>query len=263
MSDINDKYNKLKIEFEKQKQYYIQLTINLRSQKRQLTNSINNNSTKNINFTDFQISHFSHIYQNKNPSKKKMKLKSDNNHNNSKELKKLKEEFANYKKDTTTEIENKNKELELKNKELEQIKMELNNSKENYEKKIEDLTKELKDMTDENNKLKNERQKLIDDYNKKMHILNEDLKKMMIKNQKMENLEKEVENLQKKNKSYNMIINQQKSEIDRLKKNSQLNFKLIKEDNENLLKQINLLNVNFLHLDNNGKKNEEKSKTNK
>ena len=109
MSDINDKYNKLKIEFEKQKQYYIQLTINLRSQKRQLTNSINNNSTKNINFTDFQISHFSHIYQNKNPSKKKMKLKSDNNHNNSKELKKLKEEFANYKKDTTTEIENKNK----------------------------------------------------------------------------------------------------------------------------------------------------------
>ena len=79
---------------------------------------------------------------------------------------------------------------------------------------------------------------------------------MMLKNQKIEGLEQEIENLQKKNKNNNTIINQQKSEIERLKKNSQLNFKLIKEDNENLLKQINLLNDNFLQIDH--KKKEEK-----
>ena len=72
---------------------------------------------------------------------------------------------------------------------------------------------------------------------------------MMFENQKIEGLEKEIQNLQKKNKTNNSIINQQKSEIERLKKNSQLNFKLIKEDNENLLKQINLLNDNFLQID--------------
>ena len=71
----------------------------------------------------------------------------------------------------------------------------------------------------------------------------------MIENQKIEGLEQEIQNLQKKNKTNNSIINQQKSEIERLKKNSQLNFKLIKEDNENLLKQINLLNDNFLQID--------------
>ena len=60
----------------------------------------------------------------------------------------------------------------------------------------------------------------------------------------------------KKNKTNNSIINQQKSEIDRLRKNSQFNFKLIKEDNENLLKQINLLNDNFLQIEQ--KKKEEK-----
>ena len=79
---------------------------------------------------------------------------------------------------------------------------------------------------------------------------------MMLKNQKIKGLEQEIENLQKKNKNNNTIINQQKSEIERLKKNSQLNFKLIKEDNENLLKQINLLNDNFLQIDH--KKKEEK-----
>ena len=72
-----------------------------------------------------------------------------------------------------------------------------------------------------------------------MHILNEDLKKMMLENEKLQN----------KIKSNNSIINKQKEEIERLKKNSQLNFKMIKEDNENLLKQINLLNDNFLQIE--------------
>ncbi len=81
-----------------------------------------------------------------------------------------------------------------------------------------------------------------------MHILNEDLKKMMYEN----------ENLQNKNKNCYITINKQKEEIERLKKNSQLNFKMIKEDNENLMKQINLLNDNFLQIE--LKKKEEKNK---
>ena len=34
IKNITDKYNKLKIDYEKQKQYYLQLTLNLRSQKK-------------------------------------------------------------------------------------------------------------------------------------------------------------------------------------------------------------------------------------
>ena len=79
-----------------------------------------------------------------------------------------------------------------------------------------------------------------------MHILNDDLKKMMQENEKLQN----------KIKSDNILINKQKQEIERLRKNSQLNFKLIKEDNENLMKQINLLNDNFLQIE--MKKKEEK-----
>ena len=72
-----------------------------------------------------------------------------------------------------------------------------------------------------------------------MLILNEDLKKMMQENEKLQN----------KIKNDNILMNKQKEEIERLRKNSQLNFKLIKEDNENLMKQINLLNDNFLQIE--------------
>ena len=79
ISDITDKYNKLKIDFEKQKQYYITLTLNLRSQKKK--NSYLSNSSKNItsyNFHNLQISHFSHNFQNKiNNTRKKIKLKTN------------------------------------------------------------------------------------------------------------------------------------------------------------------------------------------
>ena len=67
----------------------------------------------------------------------------------------------------------------------------------------------------------------------------------------------ENEQLQNKIKSGSATINKQKEEIERLKKNSQLNFKMIKEDNENLMKQINLLNDNFLQIE--MKKKEEKN----
>ena len=67
----------------------------------------------------------------------------------------------------------------------------------------------------------------------------------------------ENEKLQNKIKGGIVTINKQKEEIERLKKNSQLNFKMIKEDNENLMKQINLLNDNFLQIE--MKKKEEKN----
>ena len=71
-----------------------------------------------------------------------------------------------------------------------------------------------------------------------MHILNDDLKKMMQENEKLQN----------KIKSDNILINKQKQEIERLRKNSQLNFKLIKEDNENLMKQIKKNGINLKDL---------------
>ena len=51
-----------------------------------------------------------------------------------------------------------------------------------------------------------------------------------------------------KTKAEKKLSNLEKA-IEILKKNSQLNFQLIKEDNENLLKQINLLNDNFMQID--------------
>ncbi len=84
-----------------------------------------------------QIFHFSHFCLNKVVVRKKLKLKSENNHSISNELKKIKEECENYRKKYDNDMENKNKELEIKNKELEQIKIELNNNKDNYEKRIE------------------------------------------------------------------------------------------------------------------------------
>jgi predicted nucleic acid-binding Zn-ribbon protein len=80
-----------------------------------------------------------------------------------------------------------------------------------------------------------------------LHTLNEDLKKMMYENDQLQN----------KIKGGNVTINKQKEEIERLRKNSQLNFKMIKEDNENLMKQINLLNDNFLQIE--MKKKEDKN----
>ena len=67
----------------------------------------------------------------------------------------------------------------------------------------------------------------------------------------------ENDQLQNKIKGGSITINKQKEEIERLRKNSQLNFKMIKEDNENLMKQINLLNDNFLQIE--LKKKEEKN----
>ena len=99
--------------------------------------------------------------------------------------------------------------------------------------------KEINDLKNLNNKSEHDQENLTNEFNKKMHILNEDLKKMMQENEKLQN----------KIKADNSLINKQKEEIERLKKSSQLNFKLIKEDNENLMKQINLLNDNFLQME--------------
>ena len=68
LSDITDKYTKLKIEFEKQKQYCIQLNLNIRNQKKRNTSTASN-STKEVTSSYFRkliITHFFIVYQNKN-----------------------------------------------------------------------------------------------------------------------------------------------------------------------------------------------------
>ena len=237
ISDMINKYNKLKIEFEKQKEYNIQLNINLRNCKKRGSLTPSHTSINAEKNNKFIISHFAFNFTYKNNNnKKKLKLKNDNLIN---ELKKLNEEFNKFKNAHDIEIDKLTKELNNKNNDLEEINNKLNIEKENYDKKVSELDKEINDLKNINNKSKQEKENIINDYNKKMHILNEDLKKMMLENEKLQN----------KIKSNNSIINKQKEEIERLKKNSQLNFKMIKEDNENLLKQINLLNDNFLQIE--------------
>ena len=75
-----DKYNKLKIEFEKQKEYNIQLNLNLRSYKKR-GSATPNHSNININKSTinknnvFKITRFSHTFQKKIIIQKKIQKK--------------------------------------------------------------------------------------------------------------------------------------------------------------------------------------------
>ena len=249
-----EKYNKLKIDFEKQKQYYIQLTINLRNQKKKSSTST---PRPKISPKEYKISHFYFMFI-KSPDKKQIKSKSEKNVLKN-EIKKLKEEFEKYKNESMNkegELTNENEKLKINNNELKKKEIELEAQLENHKKRDEENSKAIEILNKEITELKKligiekeEKQKMIDDYNKTITTLNEDLKKCMTENQKIDGFKKEIENLNKKEKNKLNTINQQKAEIERLKKQVSFNYKLIKEDNDSLLKQINLLSDNILQID--------------
>ena len=98
---IMDKYTKIKSELDKQKQYGIQLSANLRQSQKKKSRTIssyrtiaNSTSTSFAPFSLFRITHFSHFFA-RCTLKKKVKVQIDDNDN----VKKLKEELDNYKKE--------------------------------------------------------------------------------------------------------------------------------------------------------------------
>ena len=98
-----NKYTKLKIEFEKQKQYNIQLNLNLRNYKRRGStpdHTIISHKNKNC---DLKIIRFSLNYANKNNNNNKLTEKKKGKN----DIKKLNEEFAKFKNECNIKIEKK------------------------------------------------------------------------------------------------------------------------------------------------------------
>ena len=247
-----DKYTKLKIELDKQKQYGLQLSTNLRQaqaqkKKNRIMSSyrtVGGNSTS-LSFSPssmYRVTHFSHFFP-RSTVKKKIKVQIEDNNN---DIKRLKDELENCKKDFEKKENGYISQINIINKELEKMKI----KNENNEEKIKEL-KRKKNIEIE--KEKNEKQKILNEEKEKnkkeIDKINNELNKLkeeniLIKNdnKNINDIKNELEEYKKKEKDNEIIINELKMENERLKKNSALNFKLIKEENDELLKDIQKLN---------------------
>ena len=245
---IMDKYTKIKSELDKQKQYGIQLSANLRQSQKKKSRTIssyrtiaNSTSTSFAPFSLFRITHFSHFFA-RCTLKKKVKVQIDDNDN----VKKLKEELDNYKKEYEKKensyisqinmISKKYEDMKLKNENLElNIKELIKNKNNEIEKEIK---KRERILEEEKEKNKND----IDKLNKELEKLKEQNNLIKNENKNVNDIKNELETLKKKDKDNELKINELKMEIERLKKQSSLSFKLIKEENDELIKDINKLN---------------------
>ena len=132
---IMDKYTKIKTELEKQKQYGLQLSTSLRQAQKKKTRTMSSyrpivNSTSS-SFTPsslYRITHFSHYFP-RSTLKKKIKVQIEDNNN---EIKRLKEDIENYKKDYEKKENSYISQINIISKEMEKMKI----KNENYEEKI-------------------------------------------------------------------------------------------------------------------------------
>ena len=244
-----DKYTKLKTELDKQKQYGVQLSNNLRQAQRKKNRTMSSyrtiaNSTSSNFFNAasmYRVTHFSHYFP-RSKVKKKVKVEIDDNNN----VKKLKEELEKFKKDFETKENSYISQMNLINKKYEDIKLINGNLEENIKEikknKKNEIEKEIRkrEKMIEEEKEKNKRE--IDRMNDEIEKLKKENASIKNDNSKVININNELENYKKKDDDNKIIINDLKMENERLKKQSSLNFKLIKEENDELIKQINKLN---------------------
>ena len=101
---IMDKYTKLKIELDKQKQYGLQLSTSLRQAQKKKTRTMSsyrtiiNSTSSNFGPSSlYRVTHFSHYFP-RSTVKKKIKVQIEDNN----EIKKLKDELENLKKNFET-----------------------------------------------------------------------------------------------------------------------------------------------------------------
>ena len=249
LTTIMDKYTKLKIELDKQKQYGLQLSASLHQAQKKKSRimssfrTIANSTSSSFSPASLhRVTHFSHYFP-RSTCKKKIKLQIEDNNEN---IKKLKEELENCKKESEkkensyiSQINIINKELEKMTKKNEEFEQNFQNFKKN--KKIE-MEKEIENRK----KIMNEE---IEKYKKEIDIINLELKKVKEENNLIKNENKNVKEMKnelecnkKKERENDIIINELKMENERLKKQSALNYKLIKEENDDLIKDINKLN---------------------
>ena len=132
-----DKYTKIKAELDKQKQYGLQLSTNLRQAQKKKTrtmssyrNLISSTSSTFGSSSLFRVTHFSHCFPS-STVKKKIKVQIDDNN----ETKKMKEELENMRKNFENKENSYITQLNLVNKEMEKLK----NKIESYEEKIKEI----------------------------------------------------------------------------------------------------------------------------
>ena len=244
-----DKYTKIKTELDKQKQYGVQLSNNLRQAQRKKNRTMssyrtiaNSTSTNFYNAASmYRVTHFSHYFP-RSKVKKKVKVEIDDNNN----VKKIKEELENCKKEFEKKENSYISQMNLINKKYEDIKL-INenlegNIKEIKKNKSNEIEKEIRkrERMIEDEKSKNKKE--IDKMNNEIEKLKKENTLIKNDNNKVININKELENYKKKDDDNKIIINDLKMENERLKKQSSLNFKLIKEENDELIKEINKLN---------------------
>ena len=132
-----DKYTKIKMELDKQKQYGLQLSTSLhQSQKKKPRTMSSYRTIGNSTSSSFspsllyRVTHFSHYFP-RSTLKKKIKVQIENDMNN----KKIKEELENYKKESEKKENSYISEINRINKELEKIKI----KKEELEENMKDI----------------------------------------------------------------------------------------------------------------------------
>ena len=266
-----DKYTKLKLELDKQKQYGLQLSASLHQAQKKKNNRIMSSYRTIVNSTSssffpaslYRITHFSHYFAR---SKLKKKIKVQIEDNNEKIIK-LKEELENCKKESEKKENSYISQINIISKELEKMRK----KNEEYEENLQNFKKmkkfELEKEIENRKKIMNDE---IEKLNKEIYRINNELEKVKEENDVMKNenknvaeMKNEIENNKKKEKEKDLLINELKMENDRLKKQSALNYKLIKEENDDLIKDINKLNDVIKLMKNKEKEYKEKEEKDK
>ena len=262
-----DKYTKIKTELDKTKQYNLQLSTSLHQAQKKKNRVMSSYRTINSisSFTPsslYRITHFSHYFP-RSTIKKKIKIQIEDNN----DIKKLKEELENCKKEYEKNENSYISQINLINKELEKLKIKnekyednIKELKRNKNIEIENEIKKYKKIIDEE---KEKYKKELDKLNKEIEKLKEENVLAKNENKNIINIKNELEEYKKKEKEKDIIINELKMENERLKKQSALNFKLIKEENDELIKDINKLNVQIKIMKNKEKENKEKEEKEK
>ena len=269
---IMDKYTKIKTELDKQKQYGVQLSNNLRQVQRKKNRTMSSyrtiaNSTSS-NFYNaaslYRVTHFSHYFP-RSKIKKKVKVEIDDNNN----VKKIKEELEKCQKDFEKKENSYIAQMNLINKKYEDIKL-INenlegNIKELKKNKRNEIEKEIRKRERIIEEEKERNKKEIDRLNNEIEKLKKENTLILNDNKNFININTELDNYKKKDDDNKIILNDLKMENERLKKQSSLNFKLIKEENDELIKEINKLNeeMNLMRKKEKEKKKEEEEKKEK
>ena len=240
LSIFIDKYNKLKVDLEKERQYGIQISLGLKNSQRA--------KKKGKGFPPLRITHFSSYYP-----RCVVRKKTATNPKSEVELKELKEKFEKFKSE-------KNKNENEWNLNLNKLKGELDESQKKLLSCQEELSHERKDKDKTNDIIKgylSSIETLKEEKNKKTNEisqLNDKMKEILNEKTKIceqiQSLKKESESWKTNEDNYKKTIQKQKEEISQLKADSIVNFQKSKKENDELMFQLSKMNDKLVEINN-------------